>query len=315
MFLTDNLWPTIQRLDRRSKRREVVVAYLGTDAGKLLKLGKDDRLVVDMSMAAVKSGQTNPIEVEKYLRCGVEVFNCSNLHAKVYVFDRAAIIASANVSRHSCKSLVEAGLLCRDRDVVAQVRGFVKSLQVDPVSPEYVKRCKRFYRPPKMQHSGKRTRTGKITPQHSRLWLVGVYPDERPKEEERLCQTREKLASKKLKDTWKFQVESVRWTTLGSRLTKEVGEGDLFISIWCNGKEMSVYPPARVLRITHYKSFDRKKLPRMFIHIEEPKRPRVLRWRKFKNALVKVGLGRVGRHSEREVRSAEAVHAILGLWS
>ena len=69
-LLHEDLWPTITRLARKSGRKHVAVAYLGSGASRLLPLGRGDSLVVDMSPGAVKSGQTNPFEVENTSKRG-----------------------------------------------------------------------------------------------------------------------------------------------------------------------------------------------------------------------------------------------------
>jgi len=124
-FLHSKLWDKISALASTAKHRWVAVAYLGTGASELLPLGVGDVLVVDMSLAAIRSGQTNPYEIEKYIRSKVEVHSRSSLHAKVFVFDGKAIIGSANVSRNSQHKLVETAVITTDKDVVRDARGFV----------------------------------------------------------------------------------------------------------------------------------------------------------------------------------------------
>jgi len=267
-----------------------------------------------MSMATVKGGQTNPSEVVKYLRRGVQVFNCSNLHAKVYVFDNAVIIGSANVSKHSAESLVEAGLLCTDRQAVTQARGFVRSLQVEPVSLKYARQCQRIYKPP--AHGVARGKHHRLasTPSHSRLWLVSVHPAEFTDQEDALCSREHKKAAKKLKNTREYEVNSIKWCNPGSGLAKEVKFGDLFVQVWSENGTTSIYPPARVLRTTPYRSFDRSHRPRLLIHIEEKKNPNAVSVQRFLKTTRPFGLTRRQQLRTREVRSAEMAHAILGLW-
>lgn len=311
-ILQDDLWPTIKELVRqfKHKHKHVAVAYLGRGACKLLPLRKGDSLVVDMSEGAVKSGQTGPKEVEKYLKRGVSVYTCSNLHAKVYVFDKNFIVGSANVSRHSQQGLIEAGLLCSDRDALTQARGLVKSLMVESVTPGYVKRCKRLYKPPKIHYNVERKQKKAIPPGHPPLWVVGVVTVNLSEQEERLRDTEQRKAEKKLKDARKYIVETIRWD--GNPRFKE---GDLLVQTLKDGNVKEVYPPSRILRITPYKSFDNRKWPRTLVLIEEPKCPKPLRWQDFKNAVVRAGIRRISPNSQRQIRSPEVAHKILGLWS
>lgn len=141
-ILYNDLWPTITKLAKKSKCRHVAVAYLGKGANRLLPLRKGDVLIADMSIDAVKNGQTNPFEVERYLRKGVNAYTCANLHAKMYIFDRTLLVGSANVSLNSKNNLLEAGLICQDNPIVTQARGWMKSLQTETVTPEYINLCK-----------------------------------------------------------------------------------------------------------------------------------------------------------------------------
>ncbi len=81
-ILQDELWPIITKLARKSKRKHVAVAYLGQGASKILPLGKGDNLVIDMSQGAVKSGQTDPKEVEKYFKKGVNIYTAQTYMLK-----------------------------------------------------------------------------------------------------------------------------------------------------------------------------------------------------------------------------------------
>jgi phosphatidylserine/phosphatidylglycerophosphate/cardiolipin synthase-like enzyme len=146
-FAHSNLWQKITSLAQKAKRRYAAVAYLGAGAFELLPLGSGDLLVVDLSLSSVRSGQTNPYEIEKYIRNEVEVHSRPNLHAKVFVFDKRAVISSANVSHNSQNNLVETAIITNDKEVVRAARGFVFSLRGEYVTPAYVKTCKREYQP------------------------------------------------------------------------------------------------------------------------------------------------------------------------
>jgi len=311
-LLQESLWPTITRLARESKHRHVVVAYLGRGASSLLPLKKGDDLIIDMSQGALTTGQTNPDEVEKYVKKGVNVYTCSNLHIKMYIFDNVVIVASANISKHSRSNLIELGLLCKDRNVLTHALGLVKYLQVEPVTPEYIKLCKKLYKPPQIGHF-KAKKKG-VAPTHSRLWILGVSPVDLCEEEDRLCKIQEKKALRKVKDAKHFEINSIRWSGR-SKVITDIKEGDLVVQIWTDKGETKVYPPSRVVQITKYRSFDRKKTPRAFIHVEEPKHLRPLTWQYFKKTIVNAGLHRISPNSQREIRNLEVVHVVLGLWS
>lgn len=309
-FLQTDLWHKIGNLAKQTKRKHIAVAYLGSGAAELIPLRKGDTLVLDMSLPAVKSGQTNPYEVGKYLRAGVSIFTCANLHAKVFVFDGSAIVGSANLSQHSHNTLVEAGVITRDRDVVKAARGFIKSIQVERITPEYLKLCKRAYKPPQFGNGRFRKRTlQKVQPTYSRLWIAGISDVEFSEEENRISDRESKKALKEVKDTRRYEVNSSRWTG-DSHFTRSVRKGDLIVQLY----HKKAYPPARVVRITKYRLPNRKQA-RYLVFVEDEKKPKLFAWSKFKKKLSAVGLNKVSLGSTREVKLPTASHSILGMWS
>jgi hypothetical protein len=144
--LKDELWSTITALARNSKHTEVAVAYLSGKAMQLLPLRKGDTLVVDMSTKSVQDLSTNPFQVEKYLKEGVQAYTCAGLHAKVYAFDKAAIICSANVSNRSKNMLIEVGVLFEDAELVNRIHNLVQNIQKRKISPDYLEKCKRLFK-------------------------------------------------------------------------------------------------------------------------------------------------------------------------
>lgn len=69
-LLTDHTWDRITELAKNAKVGMVAVAYFGQGASRLLPLKKGSVLILDLSLSAVKSGQTCPAEVSKLIRRG-----------------------------------------------------------------------------------------------------------------------------------------------------------------------------------------------------------------------------------------------------
>jgi phosphatidylserine/phosphatidylglycerophosphate/cardiolipin synthase-like enzyme len=110
-----------------------------------------------MSEAALRSGATNPYEIEKLVRRGVLVFSRPHLHAKMIIADRKVIVGSANVSNRARRILDEAALITTDRVVLGRATEFLNAICIEPVGSEFLKRCKAIYRPPRVPgHSGQR---------------------------------------------------------------------------------------------------------------------------------------------------------------
>jgi hypothetical protein len=314
-LLSENLWNEIKRLSKTPKRKYLAVAYIGRGASKFLCLTKGDSILVDMSERSVKNSQTDPWEIEKYYKKGVAVFNCANLHAKIYVLGNTVIIGSANLSKHSQMRLIESGLLCRDKNVVSSAIGLIKALQVENVTTEYIKLCKKWYKPPQFL-SEKKTigkNTTKVFPKYSRLWVTGVDDTTYSELEEQLNVAEKKKAEKVITDKKKYEAEPLKWYG-NSSFTREIKKGDLLIQMYDNGKTVRVYPDSRVIHVKRYKSFDKRKAPRMFIYIESQLHPKTIIWKEFKKVLTAVGLTKLGSGSTREIKSPPAVYRILGLW-
>ncbi len=124
------VWSTITAAVERTPKGErcVAVAYLGADARRLLPLSGGDTLVVDCSERTAAAGQTNPAVVREYIKTGINVYWCDNLHAKVYVLGDKAIVGSPNISSTSEGVLTEAIAVIRERRAIDQARKFVYSL-------------------------------------------------------------------------------------------------------------------------------------------------------------------------------------------
>jgi hypothetical protein len=124
-----------------------------------------------MSLRAVKSGATNPDEVRKLLKRGVQVYTRASLHAKVIVTERVAIVGSANASRHSRDYLDEVAVSLQDARARGQLASVIESYCAEPVRPEYLELCRTLYRPPRM-NSGSRKPASRAS-SRSKLWFLG----------------------------------------------------------------------------------------------------------------------------------------------
>jgi hypothetical protein len=154
-FLSRDIWPKITKAVRCSRQRcEVAVAYFGKGASRLLPLPKGSCLVVDASDRAVASGQTCPTELLKLLK-HVTIYTVPNLHAKVFVVDRAVFIGSTNASFRSATQLREAVIRTTEPSVVRDARKFLRENYLDELGPEALRRLVKIYRPPKIS-GGKR---------------------------------------------------------------------------------------------------------------------------------------------------------------
>lgn len=174
-LVTDGIWSLLTKAAKANAgRAHVAVAYFAKGASRLLPLTEGSRLVVDLSERAVRSGQTCPADILKLIRAGVEVFSVPNLHAKVFVFPKEALIGSVNASQSSAHTLVEAAVVTEDRRLIAGMRRFVDRLARNRVTLNEAKLLRRLYRPPQFPHVGGRRRT---RPKGEQQWASHATAD------------------------------------------------------------------------------------------------------------------------------------------
>lgn len=70
---------------------------------------------------------SGPAALAHYLGAGVRVLSSPNLHAKVIVTDRRAVIGSANAS-HNSTVADEAVIITDDPDLIAAARTFIDKM-------------------------------------------------------------------------------------------------------------------------------------------------------------------------------------------
>ena len=125
-LLASDLWPRLLVEAGRSQVRTCAVAYV-TDAS-LLPLGRGDLLVVDASDESISEGRTSAQSLQLLFGRGVSIHSLAKLHAKIYAFDRAAIIGSANLSRSSREQLVEAAVISVEQSLIQQAKRHIAAL-------------------------------------------------------------------------------------------------------------------------------------------------------------------------------------------
>jgi len=312
-MLHDRLWPTIAELAAKSRHKQVAVAYLGRGAHEILRLGKGDSLVVDMSEGAVKNGSTDPREVEWYVKKGVDVYTFQDLHAKLYIFDKTLIIGSPNVSKHSQDDLIEAALLCRDNDALTQARSFVKRLQLEPVTRELLRQRKKDYKPPLKVRRPKLATRGPGVLGSSPLWIVGVRVGKLAKGIEEGTEKEEKRLSERI-DKRRFQITFIAFIPQ-DEFGRGVQKGDQVIQVLHEGKRIHVCPPAGVIEITRRQKFKGVKHPRTIVYLEEQKGSQTLAWTRFRDTLGRFGFGKIGQYPVERIVSPKKKLAVSGLWS
>jgi len=307
-LITEEIWPTLTTAAKRTHRPSAVaVAYFGQGAARLLPLRAGSRLVVDASEAAVKSGQTCPEELRKLIKLGVRVFSVPNLHAKTFVLGSTAFIGSANASRHSAGTLIEAMVATTDPDVVSDARRFVRDLCLDELGPEALLRLAKMYRPPRFSGArGQRPRVTKqrVRPELPRVLLAQLRSAAPPEGSEATQESGREVAVSRQEHPRKFRVDDFWWLGDCPYL-----DGDTVVQVVDEGEgRVLVAPPGKVIHRRVWKEGPRKVT---FVYLELPKKRRVA----LKKLAARVGDDAAKRLGRGGLVSRQFAERLLRAWN
>lgn len=300
-FISEGIWSELTKAAKACRGQALVaVAYFGKGAAKLLPLPKRSWLVVDASKANVKRGATCPADLLKLHKTGVRVFHAPNLHAKVYVFGKAAFIGSANVSKHS-STLTEALVRTTDRKVTAAARQFVSGLCLQAMGPRELEKLASLYREPKFQGGTKTISALHKQLPYAPMHLVNLEIKDPPMGSASTERAGRKEAKQKRIDKLTAGLEDFH--VLDDSVFPE-GETVAQVVTEESGK-VYVSPPGQVL---HTRKWSNGKQRCTFVYLEVPNRKRISLVRIAKRLGVKKSRlqrdGRVNQELARKIRQA-----------
>lgn len=243
-LVLDDPWPRITAACKKG-RADVAAAYVGQGALRLLPLRAGSKLVVDASEGAVRSGQTDPRELLKYFRKGVEVFSQPRLHAKVFAFAKVAFVGSTNVSGRSADYLVEAAVALTTKPAIAKARRFVLDVARSPLGEEFLKKLVKIYRPPRVPGDGRRrrkpvNRDERLTLE-APLRLVRLVSEDWDEAEWEADARGKKVAAKKKRRG--FKLDSFAWQ---ERIDSSLDEEVVMVTTH-SARNITLDPPGRLL--------------------------------------------------------------------
>lgn len=305
-FISDNLWATLHSLSKKSKQTKVAVAYFGTGASDQLSLKKGDILLVAMDLGNIRAGQVNPHEIQKLYDKGVLIFNLPNLHAKIYLFDKTAIITSANVSSHSANHLLEAAILTDDKSIFQNAETFINQHCIETVEQDYIELCKENYNPPK-NFVAKRipqTKTN-FKGQLSRLWVISTKPIDFTDDDYEVLEKDEAIFEKKISNKRTFELSEIKYS-IRDKFINSVKEGDILIEIVTHKVRTHVLQPKRALGVTF-----NKKQGKAYLRVEERKKPITKGWTNLEIELRRNGIKAITKKSTREIKNDDTKKILL----
>jgi len=309
------VWQEIQMRLRDARRVHAAISYVGQGAFKLLQLGRNDVLVVDMSLQAVSQGVTDPREVKKFLRHGVRVFTRGKLHAKFLLIDNVLFAGSANASRNSVKYLDEAAVMTTDRVARQSAEQALRQWCTEPIRPRYLKECIAAYRPPRFKAAVEgRPGRRRQTTEPVRLWLVGAlrYRDV-PEGERSRADAAIARAEKMRRRPAQTEVDQVNYPSR-LRLMSAMKPGDWVITCIRDSRGADVWPPQQLLSIESYPRQLGKR--RWVMQFEAPRSRASIRLTQFQRGvrgIVKQAPWN-GRRT-RPIRNDRLADSIVRLWT
>lgn len=292
------MWRQVQAHSKAAKRRLAAVAYVSTDSR--LGFGRNDVLICDASDRAVREGLTSARLLQSLHKKGVEILTRPDLHAKVAVLGRHALIGSCNFSVSSAEVLTELALFTDRSQVVAQTMAFIHSLRKNSerVDDSYLRRILKIK--VRRANHGHLKRAGSIARIGNKAWLVSVrelaenhYPAETA-----YVEKAEKKAATLVAD----DDATISWIRMTgkSRFRRSAQPGDRVFQIWksLSGKRTTVSAPFPIVSRQDVDHWTR-------LYISEPEDSRSLSWARFIKALKKYGMPRVPKGSCRELTFRE----------
>jgi hypothetical protein len=243
-FVATHTWSSIKNLTHDKGQHWVAVPYVSPGAYKRLPLRRGDVLITRFDDAAIKAGQTDPTEIVRYIRNGVEVHNEPWLHAKVYVSPKRAVICSANVSANSEDGLMEAGLEVTNRRVVRDARRFVQELRGSIVGLAFARSKVKLFR--SGGQARRSTALPRAAPGHS-LWIVSLHTNDYTDEEIAAARRSKIKAVSRLKDKESFRLDDF---TFMSKWPAKVG--DYVVQVVRDGRHSYVEAPAQITVIDRF---------------------------------------------------------------
>ena len=281
-----------------AKRRLFAVAYVSNEGH--IGFRRNDVLICDASDRAIKTGETSAHLLQSLCRKGVELRSISDLHAKVAVFGRYALIGSCNLSVSSARYLTELALLSDRKQVVAQATAFIYSLREssEEIDDGFLRRILKIKVHP-FQRCGAKRKVQQAS-FGGKAWIVSVQElgENSFQKEQPFVDKGKKKADSLVVD----RDSTVSWIRLTgkARFRTAAKSGDTVIQIWksFSGKRTTVFAGRPIVYrqdVAHWTRF----------YISESEDSQSLSWERFKKESKKLGLSHVSKDSVRELTPKE----------
>jgi hypothetical protein len=286
------------------------ISYFGSGGSKLLPFNQGSTLVINMSEQAVKAGLTDPSEILRLLEKGVEVHTVKNLHAKIVVIGKAALVGSANASKNSKTTLIEAVMKTDQQHAVKKCTELINTLKGELVTPEYARRMAKLYKPPKWGAPGSGSGDPRSVPQHSPMWLIPVVTFDSEAKDLLMLKRGKPIARRRLTSLKRYKIDE--FTLDRNKLLNSIKEGELLMQILMdhNGSA-EVLPAGRVLYVKKYK---KEGATNAIVFVEQLVSQSPQKLRTILEKAPDVGETLSGVSQPRKLHDNLQLHTLLNLW-
>ncbi len=248
--------PLRDRLKAAMKAKPIYAAVAYVSDITDLPLGAGDLLVCDASPAVARAGSTVRKTLRRLVKSGVSVWSLQDLHAKVVVCGKRAIIGSANWSNAAETRKVEAGIDTDEAAVVAKAKSFVQGLLKRPGVLAVDKSFLRTMPDPEPRDGAGRGKQAQPTDGNVHHWLMpsGELP-ETPMWQNAAA------ALEEVQPTGEDSFEghgATSWYIYSAkaRNVDRVQGGDTLTVMWQSDEgEVTAYPPRLVIRTAEVQGF------------------------------------------------------------
>ncbi len=314
--LSKGLWSVIASKSKSAGTRRAAIAYLGESPP--IKFGSGDLLIVDASDASIKAGRTSAKVLRTFHKAGVDLWSHSNLHAKVMLLDDWAVVGSANASRQSKNTYVEAAVVTDRPDIASQVERFISELKdrSDRIGPTFIKHICALpvIRTPFFaQARGVKRQAPKV--EGPRTWLLSLrsgaaYPGDEERVDAVTEEEQDKLGRRGGEIDW-------FWWSGEQGFPAKAKVGDIIIESWRPRAEIKstrsvrVYRHARLVRIFQESGQKAKTFHRLF----PPDAERTaVSWSGFSKLAVRAGITRKLSYRSSIQLNEQQSNALFELW-
>lgn len=296
-IFTNSSWSKISGQIPEDTPKFAAVAYVSK--GSPLKFGSGDILICDASISAIKNGNTDARTLLEFKKNGAQIFSCDNLHAKIIVCGKYAVIGSSNLSKSSEEDLLEATLISDRRQIRAQVLGLIHNL-ISVSDEQDENSINKLIEIPVIKRFGKaKTKKKVVNDTGTSYWVISVTPLKTVKKKEESDIEKGKEKAKELAESETSEIGYIRLIG-NSGFRKNAKVGDIVLEIFKNKRTASVTEPRPILHRQDIENWTR-------IYLEIQEDVQEMSWSKFEQELKRVDVTSIKKNSTKRLSFKDSI--------